>query len=571
MKYRTLFIVSLSLPVLLVASLLIPGGERVVRVKAAGEQGVIARIKVRDEEELNRLVTSGLDLLEMRQGRDLFILTTNEQLEKLRGDGWDVRIDDEATRLNVISEASAAALFRDGYSTAAEIRQRLESQAAAYPNLIELFSYGKSWEKINTGDQGGHPLYGVRLTNRLTAGPKPTLFLMAAIHARELVTAEIATRFIDYLLKGYQSDGDVRWLLDEHAIVVVPVSNPDGRVLAEQGWSQRKNTNRNYATGCSNPPNSASQYGVDLNRNFNFMWGLINRPTEPACGLTYPGPVAASEPETSSLQDLVRSLFPDQRGPANGDKAPSDATGILITLHSYGNLVLWPWGTTRNTAPNSVELEAVGKKLASYNQYKASQAIELYPVSGSTDDWSYGELGIASYTFEIGPDNGPCSGFFPSYSCLDEGEGGSFWAGNLQALLYAARIARAPYQLSQGPTPESVIAFEGSPGSITLKAIFDGSSNGNRAIANAEYYIGLPPWRGGTPIQMNPSDGSFDSPFENADALIGPVAKEKLIFVRARNTDGIWGPVRATSLTRQVPSIGARTRISRSGVFRSVR
>ncbi|MBK8313442.1 MAG: hypothetical protein IPL01_05135 [Acidobacteria bacterium] len=69
MKYRTLIFVSLSLPVLLIASLLIPDGERVVRVKAAGEQPVIARIKVRDEEELNRLVTSGLDLLEMRQGR----------------------------------------------------------------------------------------------------------------------------------------------------------------------------------------------------------------------------------------------------------------------------------------------------------------------------------------------------------------------------------------------------------------------------------------------------------------------------------------------------------------------
>ena len=51
---------------------------------------------------------------------------------------------------------------------------------------------------------------------------------------------------------------------------------------------------------------------------------------------------------------LVRSLFPDQRGPNDTDAAPPDTTGVLITLHSYANLVMWPWGHTATAPPNSV-------------------------------------------------------------------------------------------------------------------------------------------------------------------------------------------------------------------------
>ena len=159
---------------------------------------------------------------------------------------------------------------------------------------------------------------------------------MAAIHARELSTSELALRFVDHLLESYGVDGDATWLLDEHLIVVVPVANPDGRVLAEQGYLQRKNTDTSHGS-CAVP-----RIGVDLNRNADFKWGVVNKPTESPCGETYPGPVPASEPEITALQSLVRSLFADQRGPNDTDAAPITTTGILLTIHSYSNLVLCP-------------------------------------------------------------------------------------------------------------------------------------------------------------------------------------------------------------------------------------
>ena len=61
---------------------------------------------------------------------------------------------------------------------------------------------------------------------------------------------------------------------------------------------------------------------------------------------------------------------------------------------------------------------------------------------GTTDDWSYGELGIPSYTIEVGTQ------FMPPYGQIDSIQ----WPDNGPALQYAAKIARTPYRLAFGRT-----------------------------------------------------------------------------------------------------------------------
>jgi hypothetical protein len=516
---------------------------------------VIARVTLKSRKELERFVTLGLDLLEAREGDDRFILTTQAQVEWLRKQGWTVTVDNKRTATLSITSQEGINTYMGGYRTVAEISAFLNEKVALYPNLAEVFVYGSSWEKVTSGGAAGHDLFGIKLTNKQRPGPKPRFFLMAAIHARELTTSEVALRFVDYLLNGYGVNGDATWLLDEHEIIIVPVVNPDGRIIAEQGYYQRKNTNNTYGGNCPNPPTPFEQIGVDLNRNSSYKWGTVNSPNEPKCGQTYPGPSPASEPETAALENLVRSLFPDQRGPLDTDAAPMTTTGVLISLHSYGNLVLWPWGHTGTPAPNQTGLSLIGRKFAAYNDYEPDQSTGLYPASGTTDDWAYGELGIPSYTFEMGPNDGECSGFFPPLSCLDGGTDGAFWPRNLQALLYAARIARAPYQLAQGPAPETLDASSliSNPGQIDLVAQFDKQWSGGTIVA-AEYYVDNPPWRGGTPFQMTPLDGSFNSAHEVATATVGPLFGRHQFYVRARDASGNWGPVRGAIFTTAAPS-----------------
>ena len=164
---------------------------------------------------------------------------------------------------------------------------------------------------------------------------------------------------------------------------------------------------------------------------------------------------------------------------------------------------------------------------------------------GTTDDWAYGELGIAAFTFEVGPSSGSCGGFFPSFTCLDGGAGGAFWPRNLPAFLYAARIARTPFELAQGPTPEAATAAVLGDGRVQLRVRFDERANGGQAIAAAEYYLDTPPWSGGTPLVMTAEDGAFDAPVEVAAAVLDALTERHIVFARARDSAGAWGPFRA--------------------------
>ncbi|MCA0352970.1 MAG: carboxypeptidase-like regulatory domain-containing protein [Chloroflexi bacterium] len=503
------------------------------------EQRIVARIEAKDRTDSLALSARGLDLLEMRDKHDLFALITPSELAKLQQEGFVAEIDQEQTRL--LQEPSIMPV-QGGFRTVEEGYALLDQWHATYPNLTDLFTYGTSWDKVTAGGPAGYDLRGITLTNSLIPGPKPTFFLMSAIHAREMSTAELTLRYTEYLLSRYETDPDVHWLLDEHTIVIVPFVNPDGRKIAEQSLSQRKNRNTVDTSGCS-----GVNIGIDLNRNSSFHWGEVDSPNGDRCGATWPGVSAASEPEVATLQQWIRGVFADQRGPSDTDPAPDTTTGVYISIHSYSDLVLWPYGHSAQLAPNDADLRGLGTKFASYNGYTPQKSDELYPTSGTTDDWAYGELGVAAYTFEIGPESGTCSGFFPAFTCLDGQAPGNFWGRNLPAFLYASKVARTPYLLQRGPDALNVTAQSMSNG-YKLMATINDVTNGNQTIAAAEAYVDTPPWRAGaTAISLSATDGSFNSTQEAVNATIPQNlnAGRHLVYFRGRDAAGNWGPVSA--------------------------
>ncbi|SMC70526.1 M14 family zinc carboxypeptidase [Kibdelosporangium aridum] len=327
--------------------------------------------------------------------------------------------------------------FYGGYRTAAENAKRLTDAAAAFPALTQVYDIGDSW--LKTQGRGGHDIRAVCITKKQAGdcalnpnSAKPRFAMIAQLHARELATSELAWRWIDHLTKGYGSDPEVTSIMDTTEMWVVPVANPDGVDIVASGGNsprmQRKNANN--PTGCAVPTG-----GVDLNRNSTFKWGGAGTSR---CGETYQGTSAGSEPETRALEAWFKQLFPDQRGPGDTDVAPVTTKGVMITVHSYGNLIMPPWGWTWNANPNKAGLDALGRKMAAFNSYTVRAEGD---TTGTTDDFTYGNLGIASYTFELGSSSGNCGGFFPQYSCVDS----LFWPRNKGALLTAAKAAKAPY------------------------------------------------------------------------------------------------------------------------------
>jgi hypothetical protein len=361
-------------------------------------------------------------------------------------------------------------------------------------------------------------------------------------------------RFAEQMITGYGTDPDATWLLDNYELHVLPQSNPDGRKLAEQGYSQRKN--RHPGGNCSEPPSSSSQIGIDLNRNSSWMWGGASTSTS-QCNLTYRGPKALSEPETAAMQSYIASIFPDQRGPGATDPAPSTTTGVMITLHSYAALVLYPWGYGTASAPNLAELATLGRKFGYYNHYPVCQApVCLYAASGTTDDWAYGELGIASYTFEIG------SAFFQSCSTFTQ----TVLPDNLKALRTAFKHARLPYQTPKGPDALNVAVSAatvpaGTP--VTLTATVDDTrynSNGwgtepTQSIAAARYSVDKASWASGaTTVAMSASDGTFNATSEGVTATVstaGWAPGRHLLLVEGRDASGNWGAPTGVFVTVQ--------------------
>jgi carboxypeptidase T len=431
------------------------------------------------------------------------------------------------------------------YRTVEETYATAEQIVANYPHLSAWIDIGDSWEKITPGGEPGYDIMVLRLTNENTNGDKAKIFIMAAVHAREYTTAELATRFAEYLVENYDTDPEVTWILDHNEVHIVLQANPDGRKKAEAGLSWRKNTNNNY---CANTNNR----GADLNRNFPYLWGGQGGSPSP-CDATYRGPWAASEPETQAIIDYVREYFPDNREDDEYSPAPVDAMGIFLDLHSYSQLVLWPWGHVYNPAPNGTALQTLGRKFAYFNNYTPQQSVYLYPTTGTTDDFGYGELGLASYTFELG------NFFFESCSAFES----TIFPNNMPALLYAATATRLPYMEPAGPDPLDVAVYPSgaAPGEVVrISAVLDdtrfNNSQGTEPVQNiveAEYYINLPPWDdGAVAFPMTPVDGSFNSPVEAVEAYLDTSGLEQgryMIFVRGKDAADNWGVVSAAFFT----------------------
>jgi PKD repeat protein/murein tripeptide amidase MpaA len=479
--------------------------------------------------------------------------------------GFRVEVDAQLTaelnrpRLRLPGQTAAIPGF-PCYRTVEETYATATAIVTAHPTLASWIDIGDTWEKITvtqpiTQDLPGYDLMVLRLTNAAVPGPKPKLFVMSSMHAREYPPAELNTRFAEYLVDQYDVDPDVTWLLDYHEIHLLLQANPDGRKLAEGGDPQRKNTNNSNGGGCNVPPQENNQYGTDLNRNFEFYWNgcsVGGCSSDAPCAWNYRGPSAASEPETQAIQEYLRAQFPDLRAAPLTAAVPITAAGLFIDLHNKAREVLWPWGFTGAVAPNGAALQTLGRKLAYFNLYTPEQSFTMYPADGVSHDFAYGELGLAAYTIELGETD-----FFQDCDTFDN----TILPDNLPALLYAAKVVRAPYLTPAGPDALSVsvsptLVAAGAP--VTLTAILTDARysalNGTEPSQNivaAEYYVDAPPWvTTTTPISypLAAADGAFDAPQEAVQATLdtGDLTEGRhMLFVRGQDAAGNWGPFSA--------------------------
>ncbi|KAM9189648.1 carboxypeptidase O [Mergus octosetaceus] len=219
--------------------------------------------------------------------------------------------------------------------------------------------------------------------------PKKIIWMDCGIHAREWIAPAFCQWFVKEILQNYESDATIRRFLQNLDLYILPVINVDGYIYS---WEAERLWRKNRA-----PYMNGSCYGTDLNRNFNSSWGSVgvsfNCTSEVFCGS---GP--ESEPETRAVAQLI-------------EQKKSDIL-CYLTVHSYGQYILTPYGSTTTPPSNNEELMQVAQKAAAAlmgkygTSYKVgSTSLILYSNSGSSRDWAH-MIGIPfSYTFEL-RDNG---------------------------------------------------------------------------------------------------------------------------------------------------------------------
>ena len=275
-----------------------------------------------------------------------------------------------------------------GFYTLAEVYANLDSMFAQYPNIItQRFSIGTTIE--------GRTIYAVKISDNPNVNEnEPQVFYNSLIHAREPQGMMTVLYYMYYLLENYGTDPEVTYLVNNREIYFEPVINPDG-----YEYNHITNPNGGGFWRKNRKLNSDGSRGIDLNRNFGYMWGYNNSGSSNIpSDETYRGTSAFSEPETQAIRNFVNTK----------------TFKTALNYHTYGNLCLYPWGYENIQTPDNSTFFEYANDIVAYNGYEPGQppAI-LYDVNGGADDWMYGEQTskpkIISTTIEVGS-----TGFWPT-------------------------------------------------------------------------------------------------------------------------------------------------------------
>ncbi|KAF6038904.1 hypothetical protein EB796_002787 [Bugula neritina] len=294
----------------------------------------------------------------------------------------------------------------DSFVSHQEINQWLTNISSQFEELCSTFDIGE------TAEGRIIRVIKISLTNSTYKNQsKRAIWVEAGMHGREWISPVTANNIIYNMITMSYSDRCVKNLLEAFDWYILPVANPDGyeysrsrdrmwrknrrlsEVLKRPWWSAyySHSFQRNKYRYC---------YGVDLNRNFGFKWGVVGTSTNP-CSEIYQGPAAFSEPETAAIRDFASAVNNDTQ------------IIVYLSLHSYGQMWLYSWGYTRQRSKDHKDLRYIANQsseaifLASQKrvQYTVGPAARtLYASSGCSDDWAKGSLGVKyAFTLELPP------------------------------------------------------------------------------------------------------------------------------------------------------------------------
>jgi len=383
--------------------------------------------------DVAKLIREGYDVTAVRaagERADVDLVLSQRELRLLERRGVAVHVKRDANGKSATERAAAQAA--GGYTVwrswdqPGGIRDELYSIAQKNPSIVKLEVIGHTIQ--------GREIVALKVTknaNTVADGSRPDVLYMGTIHAREWIATEVVRRELHYFVDNYNKNADVTNLVNTRELWFMPVANPDGYQYTfdhERLW--RKNLRDNDGDG-----QVTTADGVDPNRNYDIKWRYDNEgSSSETSSLTYRGTAPASEPEVQAHQALIDRL----------------KFKFLITYHSYGPLLLYPFGWQIQTPSADDPLyvaytgndahPAITKSDPNGLEVDPGVAADLYTTNGTTDDYSYSKTGALSWTPELEEGCAGCGFVFPD----DEAKIEAAYQHNLPFALDLARSAPDP-------------------------------------------------------------------------------------------------------------------------------
>jgi hypothetical protein len=332
----------------------------------------------------------------------------------------------------------------DHYYDQDQVTAALKRLAAAYPELTELQSIGRSAE--------GRDIWQLTITSEKT-GPalsKPAMYVDGAIHGNEIQATEVCLYLAWQLLTKYGEWDRITELLDRSTFYIVPTVNVDGRAryFEDAGSYRIGRTARvpydddrdglfdeddyddldgdgqilqmrirdpwgQYRTNPDEPrsiirvkPGEQGEWTLlglegidndgdgrvnedtpgylDMNRNYGFKW-------QPSYVQSGAGDFPFSAANTKTIADFVNSH-------------PNIC--FQFTFHNYGGMFLRGPGSKLSPPYSPADLKvydylgAEGEKTVPGYRYLISSE-DLYTTYGDMDEWMYQCFGVMGFTGEL--------------------------------------------------------------------------------------------------------------------------------------------------------------------------
>lgn len=264
--------------------------------------------------------------------------------------------------------------------------------AKMYPEIVRVGSIGSSVE--------GRDLVLIELGK----GNKK-IFVCGAHHAREYITTTYLMYAIDRFAYMYETgmnetQYNIKDILDNVTFCIVPMVNPDGVNLVQNGLAAVQNPEKVAAMKITEGKENgyrawkANINGIDPNWNYDKDWFKSREKATSPASTGYNGEVPNSEPETQAVAAYV-------------DSYPFEA---FLSMHTQGKLLYWAEDVT-----NPTDLGNKVKKNTGFSLIREDTPAKLNGVGGSFFDYVFRKYGKATMTVElcnyIGPKPYPDTSF----------------------------------------------------------------------------------------------------------------------------------------------------------------